>query len=448
MAYAEQEPNGNWRCRYRLPDGSLGSKSGFTSPTGAENWGDEQEALMRRNLWIDPRDAETPFGEFAHEWFTARKPRLERGTAEKYRSVLANHLLPQWEAWPLIGIFNGYIEIEKWVSELHEDYADTTVATIFALFSTVMKAAVKARCIPASPCADVRVTSGDYATERLVASPVQVLRAAMRLYERLGLPGFMLGLMDAYTGCRWGELAGQQRYEYDAEQRAITIRQPLKEVNGTLYKGANPADQPTATTTAPVTVATDAGRRRPKPKKGRTKTPAGTRIVELPPSIAVFYEILLDSHRHPFVMCTPEGRPGRRSNFRQRHWRPVWDGTKPDKPYDADHMPPILPWFTFHEGRHTHSTWLIEDGIPEVARRARLGQKMKGMARIYDHVTPVMRRQILDVLEARWLGSVAAPTARERAQLVKWFPHLGPVLVDLGIAPAVSAISISSPFDH
>lgn len=120
----------------------------------------------------------------------------------------------------------------------------------------------------------------------------------------------------------------------------------------------------------------------------------------------------------------------------------------PDNPHAEDHLPPILPWFTFHEGRHTHSTWLIEDGVPEVARRARLGQKMKGMARIYDHVPPVMRRQILDALEARWLGSVASLTSRERAQLMSWFPHLRPVLVDLGIEPANKIIAISSPFDH
>ncbi|WP_332888562.1 hypothetical protein [Actinophytocola xanthii] len=52
-------------------------------------------------------------------------------------------------------------------------------------------------------------------------------------------------------------------------------------------------------------------------KKGRTKTPAGTRPVELPAGIAVLYEELLDSRRHPLVLCTPEGRPWRRSNFRQ-----------------------------------------------------------------------------------------------------------------------------------
>jgi hypothetical protein len=88
---------------------------------------------------------------------------------------------------------------------------------------------------------------------------------------------------------------------------------------------------------------------------------------------------------------------------------------------------------TFHEGRHTHSTWLTEDGIPEVARRARLGQKMKGIARIYDHVTDAMKKQIIDALETRWAASLLALTAAERSRLVDWFPHLGPVLTRLAI---------------
>jgi hypothetical protein len=69
-------------------------------------------------------------------------------------------------------------------------------------------------------------------------------------------------------------------------------------------------------------------------------------------------------------------------------------------------------------------TGLDEDRVPEVGRRARLGQKMKGMGRIYDHVTPEMRRQIIEVLEARWLASLAALRPGERARLVSWFPHV------------------------
>ncbi len=330
----------------------------------------------------------------------------------------------------MIGIFNSYIEIEKWVSELHEDYAESTVSSIFATFSTILNAAVRARIIPASPCSGIRVTSGEYAPERLVASPVQALRAAMRLYEAgLGLGGFTLCLVDFYTGGRWGELAGQQRHEYDDQKKAIGIQAPLKEVGGVLKKYGRAIAETAAAVSAPPSPR----RRSAAARKGRTKTPAGTRWVELPPSIAVFYDLLIDSNTHPFVFTTPDGHAWRRSNFRQRYWRPAWDGINADNLCADDHIPAIQPWFTFHEGRHTHATWLTEDGVPEVARRARLGQKMKGIARVYDHVTDVMRKQILDALEARWEASLLALTATERARLTDWFPHLGPVIARLMI---------------
>jgi hypothetical protein len=444
VAYCEKTGIGAtpWRVRYKRPDGTWASQPGFTSEKAAKDWGTDQEALIRRNLWLDPKDGETPFGKFAEETLAAIGPRLEPNTVAKYRSFMDNHLLPQWEHWPMIGIFNSYIEIEKWVSELHEDYAESTVASIFAAFSTLMTAGVRARLIPANPCHGIRVTSGAFDIEHLVASPVQGLRAAMRLYScGLGLGGFTLCLMDLYTGGRWGELAGQHRHEYSAEQKAIAIREPLKEIGGTLLKGARPANGAVDETV--ITPA--ASRRRGKGRQGRTKTPAGTRWIELPPSIAVFCEELMDSHRYPFVLCSPEGKPWRRSNFRARCWRPAWDGVNPDNPGAEDFQAAILPTLTFHEGRHTHATWPAEDGIAEVARRARLGQKMKGVARVYDHVTQEMRRQIIHALEARWAASLIALTPAERAQLGEWFPHLRAVYTQLEIDPAQRAISCSSP---
>jgi hypothetical protein len=53
--------------------------------------------------------------------------------------------------------------------------------------------------------------------------------------------------------------------------------------------------------------------------------------------------------------------------------------------------------------------------------RARLGQKMKGIARVYDHVTPAMRRMILDVPETRLLSSLVVLTPAEQARLAGWF---------------------------
>ncbi|WP_255637882.1 hypothetical protein [Amycolatopsis sp. DSM 110486] len=46
----------------------------------AEGWGGEQEALIRRNLWLDPRDGETGFEDLAEERLDAVSPRLELNT--------------------------------------------------------------------------------------------------------------------------------------------------------------------------------------------------------------------------------------------------------------------------------------------------------------------------------------------------------------------------------
>ncbi|MGC7097676.1 integrase [Amycolatopsis lurida] len=210
-----------------------------------------------------------------------------------------------------------------------------------------------------------------------------------------------------------------------------------------MFKGGSLAVRAEGATSHPTPARP--GRRRGRGKKGRTKTPAGTRWVNLPPSIAVFYEELMDSHQHSFVLCTPEGKPWRRSNFRNRHWRPVWDGTESSEYGDRQVAPAILPEFTFHEGRHSHATWLIEDGIPEVARRARLGQKMKGMARVYDHITPEMERMVIQALETRWLASLNALNAAERTKLGEWFPHLKQTRPETYLEPAPKIISISSP---
>ena len=42
----------------------------------------------------------------------------------------------------------------------------------------------------------------------------------------------------------------------------------------------------------------------------------------------------------------------------------------------------------FHDLRHTHKTWMIEDSVPEVAEAKRLGHRLPGVRGIYSHVSP------------------------------------------------------------
>jgi integrase len=125
----------------------------------------------------------------------------------------------------------------------------------------------------------------------------------------------------------------------------------------------------------------------------------------------------VDGCPHVRVFTGARGSVLRRSNFARRFWRPAWDGD----PGNSDpqlRTAPVLKGFTFHEGRHTQRTWLAEDGIPDVARAARLGHRLPGMADVYEHVTPAMEQAVLDALQARWEKSVAQLTDAEHAQLL------------------------------
>jgi hypothetical protein len=63
---------------------------------------------------------------------------------------------------------------------------------------------------------------------------------------------------------------------------------------------------------------------------------------------------------------------------------------------------PIRPGLVLHGLRHSHQTWMIEDGIPEVLRHDRLGHQMKGIQATYSHVSHLMREELRRALQRRW----------------------------------------------
>jgi integrase len=138
---------------------------------------------------------------------------------------------------------------------------------------------------------------------------------------------------------------------------------------------------------------------------GPPKTRAGVRTVHLPP----FLLELLTGHRaeqdheHVFT-ATDGGGLLRRSNFRRQVWLPAVGGD-PRRGWA-----PVMPGLHFHDLRHTHKMWLIEDGVPEIAQCKRLGHRLPGVRGTYSHVTQVMVDQLLDGLQRRWERTIATST--------------------------------------
>ena len=117
-------------------------------------------------------------------------------------------------------------------------------------------------------------------------------------------------------------------------------------------------------------------------------------------------------HRRPdteFVFTGADGGLHRRSNFRRRVWIPALTGD------DARSWPPVQPGLHFHDLRHTHKTWLIEDRVPEVVQHQRLGHRFGGVMGTYSHVTRPMIDDLLAALQARW----------EQSGSTVWGDHFG-----------------------
>ncbi|QIZ37757.1 hypothetical protein [Saccharopolyspora sp. ASAGF58] len=94
------------------------------------------------------------------------------------------------------------------------------------------------------------------------------------------------------------------------------------------------------------------------------------------------------SHSHSHVFLTKDNELLRRSNFSRRATRPAADGTL-HKPCARHHLQAIVPGLVFHSFRHSHKTWLIADGIPQVAQARRLGHVIPDkIEHIYSHVAP------------------------------------------------------------
>ena len=361
MAWVEKHRDG-YRVRYRLHD-TLLTENGYTTRTQAEGRAADIESDQRRGRFVDPRLAQTSIDEWIRTWAAAHY--VTATTRATYDSHIRNHILPRWSGSAVGDIQR--MAVKGWVNtQLRRTLSDKSCQDILVLLSTILGEAVDEGLIATNPCRKLRISFTER-PERPHATADEVVIISARMPPA---PGLMV-LTAAYTGLRWGELTGLQwtrlrlddpapRIEVDADDGA------LHELGGRL-------------------------------ELGPPKSAASARTVHLPPFLA---DRLADHHATdpdgPFVFTGVQGGLYRRANFRQRFWQPALTGN-PDRGWA-----PIQREMHFHDLRHTHETWLIEDQVPRVLRLARLGHKRKDIDDFYAHVTPAMRDKMLDALQERW----------------------------------------------
>lgn len=433
MAYAEKRGKGKhpWRARYKRPDGSLASEPGFRTKGAAEAWAEDQEAAIRHGRWQDPEKARTKFGDFAPVWMEAQK--VAPATIIKRKRLLTRHLLPAFKDVPLCEL-NVFVA-RAWGNK--QTCARTTVNHALTLLSMILTGAADAGYLLANPMYGrrrqsdraVHDVSQQHGTvehadddEEVWAQPEQ----AHELYARLGGVEGLMVLSAAYTGLRWGELAGLHRSnvllprpdQLDGkpwERRVLRVDPKV----GSLHEVEFELD---AAGLAEWNAGEDARleecrakgwkANRRKPPKGQVrlylgppKNKTSAREVDLPPFLAGLWEKHLESWPHEYVFATPGGQWWRRGNY-SRVLRPAADGRKAIEKKRGfagrGKWAPVLPGFTMRGARHTHDTWMKEDRVDRALRFQVQGWAVGDIEGVYEHVTPLMRMERIDALEARW----------------------------------------------
>ncbi|MFE0530410.1 tyrosine-type recombinase/integrase [Micromonospora parva] len=359
MAWVEKRGT-RFRVRLRMPDGTVTTDSSHDLRDDAVIRAKEIDVEAARDTYIDPRGGRIPLAEWVPIWETTHQ--AGPATWAAYRSHLRLHILPTLGPLPLVDIRRQHVK--TLAVALGKRLSPRSVADVIMVLSMVLQEAVEDRRLPFNPCRGVRIPKGIRA-ERPHASAEQV--AAIVARQARPSDGLLI-LTAAYTGMRWGELTGLTRDNVDLTTGSIHVHPDvgaLHEVEGKLFLGP-------------------------------PKTNDSVRHIRLPRFLTTLLAVHLAEQPHHIVFPGARGHHQRRSNFNRRAWTPAVAGN-PQRG-----IPPVLPGMHFHDLRHTHKTWLIEDGIPEIAQARRLGHRLPGVRGIYSHVTEPMIATVVDALQRRW----------------------------------------------
>lgn len=199
MAHIEdrRDRGRGWRVRYRDPSHRERSKT-FRRRTDAERFLISVESQKLRGEWVDPHLAKTSFEEFGAQQRQSWH-RLSESTAELRDGLMRNHVYPYWKGRPLGSI--SQLEVQSWVDQLvGKRLSASSIRQTYGCFQRIMRSAVTARLIPASPCESIQLPKNETREMHFLAPEQVTLLAAA-----IGPEYETMIYFAAYTGLRWGK---------------------------------------------------------------------------------------------------------------------------------------------------------------------------------------------------------------------------------------------------
>lgn len=357
----ERLPSGSYRAAVTGRDGRVHRRT-FPTWKLAKDWADDERAKIRAGKFCDPAEGQRPFAEYAARWLQSRT--VETTTAHAEKSKLQLHVTPYWGTTPIAAIRPSQVDTWiAWLGRKHEDrpaLAPGSIHTCHWLFSAILEMARRDDVIPDNPARGTTLPKLPPAPEVYLTRAEVAATAAAAATDFDG--DVILAL--AYSGMRWGELAGLPAKHVDLDTGRVNVRQTLIEVSGEprrikpYPKGRRRRVVPVNDTLGAVLERRLAGRdnddlvfQRPRTlvrfANGGTKELTRTRVGEGP--------------------------------LRRATWGPrVWHAATLAALGRDD--------VRVHDLRHTHASWLVQAGVPLYEVQRVLGHASITTTQRYAHL--------------------------------------------------------------
>lgn len=349
--------SGRWEARFRDALGRQRSKT-FDSKGAARAYLNAVETEIERGDWIDPNAGRISLAEYVEHW-TQAEAHLRPSSRANLDSRLRLHILPAFGDQPLNAITP--VDVRSWVAGLSDCLSPGSVASTYRTLARILTTAQIDGLIRRTPCVGVRLPKQTGHTEMHFLTPTEVARLADAVEDRYR----SLIYTAAYTGMRWGELAGLRVHRLDFDAATVRVVEAQTEFNGYV-------------------------------ELGPTKTGAH-RTISLPPFLVAMLRAHVDAYASTdgAVFTSAEGTAVRR-NFYDRHFK---------KAVRFAELPPKL---RFHDLRHTCAALLIAQGAHPKEIQERMGHSTIRLTfDRYGHLFPSLDSRLRDGLEAAFREAAA-----------------------------------------
>lgn len=265
----------------------------------------------------------------------------------------------------------GYREVMRWIKGLTvEGVAPKSIHNIHGLLSAAMKTAELLGYVSRNPCRGVPLPQ----IERAEDEALFLTHAEFSLLvEGMHEPYKTFAQFLVMTGARFGEATALKISDID-----LLSKPPTARIN-------------------------KAGRRDGHSRYyiGPTKTVAGKRTIGLNPTLVdMLGPLIAGRPGSELLFTTPHGQRIAHKPFWQHHWVPA---------VDAARARGLTKTPRIHDLRHTHASWLIQDGVMSLfAISRRLGHaSVRTTEQVYGHLMPQALQDGADAIERSVRGFIS-----------------------------------------